>query len=394
MKNFKWKSSYVLIGSILLGTILGIVMKDYVTYIKPLGNIFINLLFMIVVPLIFFLISSSITKFANKKKFGNIVITSIIVFLLTSLISSIVMLGTLTLANPKIDNIQKVEKIEVEEINIGDKITETLTVDDFSKLLSKKHLLPLIIFSCLIGFGVTAAKEKGEPFQKFLESGSVTLIKAIDIIMYYAPIGIMAYFANLIAEIGPELIGTYAKYLIIYLIACLIYFILFYSLYAYLANRKKGVKDFWKNIPSAAFTSLSTCSSLATLPINMQTTNQLKIPEKISSISLPLGAAIHMEGSSMGTVLKIMFLFTIFGQIFFTLPNIIITLLFATLICTAMSGIPSGGLISEMLILSIFGFPITAYPLLTTIAWLIDAPATCLNATGDIPATMLISKKA
>lgn len=394
MKNFKWKSSYVLIGSILLGTILGIVMKEYVTYIKPLGDIFINLLFMIVVPLIFFLISSSVTKFANKKNFGNIVITSIIVFLLTSLISSIVMLGTLTLANPKIDNIQKSEKIEVEKINIGEKITETLTVDDFSKLLSKKYLLPLIIFSCLIGFGVVASKDKGEPFQKFLESGSITLMKTVDIIMYYAPIGIMAYFANLIAEIGPELIGTYAKYLIIYLIACLVYFILFYSLYAFLANRKKGIKDFWKNISSAAFTSLATCSSLATLPINIKTTNQLKISEKISSISLPLGAAIHMEGSSMGTVLKIMFLFSIFGQNFFTLPNIIITLLFATLICTAMSGIPSGGLISEMLILSIFGFPITAYPLLTTIAWLIDAPATCLNATGDIPATMLISKKA
>ena len=390
--KIKWKSSIVLIIAMIIGCLLGIFLIEQVSIIKPLGDIFINLLFTIVVPLVFFLISSSIAKFGSGKKFGKIVRTTLIVFLTTSLISSIFMMGTLSLARPKIDNPIPTENLEVENIDIKEKIVETITVSDFSELLSRKHLLPLIIFSCLVGFGVAAAKEKGETVKRLLEGGNEALLKVIDIIMYYAPIGICAYFANLIAEMGPELIGSYASYLVIYLIACVIYFALFYSLYAVLSRGKNGVKDLWKHISSSAFTSLATCSSLATLPINIEAAKKLKVKNEISSVSMSLGAATHMEGSSMGTVLKVMFLFAIYGKNFFTLPNILITLLLATFICMAMSGIPSGGLISELLILSIFGFPTSAYILLTTIAWLIDAPATCLNATGDVPSTMFIEK--
>lgn len=390
--KFKWKSSYVLIISMIMGSLLGIYLKDQVSTIKPLGDIFINLLFTIVVPLVFFLISSSIAKFGSGKKFGKIVKTTLIVFLTTSFLSSIFMMGTLSIASPKIENTIPSETVEVDTVDIKEKIVETFTVSDFQDLLSRKHLLPLIIFASLFGFGAAASKEKGETLRKFLEGGTETLLKTIDIIMYYAPIGICAYFANLVAEMGPEFIGSYASYFIIYLIACLIYFVVFYSLYAFFAKGKKGVKNLWKNISAPAFTSLATCSSIASLPINIEATKKLKIKEEVSSVSLPLGAATHMEGSSMGTVLKIMFLFAIFGRNFFTIPNILITLLMATFICMAMSGIPSGGLISEILILTIFGFPASAYLLLTTVAWLIDAPATCLNATGDVPSTMMIQK--
>lgn len=394
MKKFKsiWKSSYVLIASMLIGALLGVFFSEQVNIIKPLGEIFINLLFTIVVPLVFFLIASSLAKFGNGKKFGRIIKTTLIVFLLTSFISSIFMLGTLSLTSPKIENTIPSETVELETVDIKEKIVETFTVSDFPELLSRKHLLPLIIFASLIGFGVSAVKEKGESIRKLLEEGTQCLLKVIDIIMYYAPIGICAYFANLIAEMGPELIGSYASYLIIYLIACAIYFVVFYSLYAFFAKGKKGIIALWKNIGASAFTSLATCSSIATLPVNIETTKKLKIKEEISGVSLSLGAATHMEGSSMGTVLKIMFLFAIYGKNFFTLPTILITLALATFICMAMSGIPSGGLISEMLILSIFGFPASAYLLLTTIAWLIDAPATMLNATGDIPSTMVVTK--
>ncbi len=392
MKKIKWKSSYVLISSMIIGTILGIIFQDQIKIIKPLGDIFINLMFMIVVPLIFFLVASSIANLSNKKKFGKIVFTSLIVFLTTSLISSIFMLSTLKLTTPKMENNIKLQETNKETIDLGSKITETFTVNDFNELLSRKHLLPLIIFSCLFGFGVTKAKEKGEIFKKFLTSGTEVLLKMLDIIMYYAPIGIMAYFANLLADIGPELIGSYASFFFVYIIAVLLYFVIFYSAYAFLANGKNGLKMLWKNISASAFTSLSTCSSIATLPVNIEASKKMKIKEEVSSISMAIGATTHMEGSSMGTVLKIMFLFTIFGQNFFTIPTIIITLLLSTFICTVMSGIPSGGLISEMLILSLFNFPFKAYPLLTILAWIIDAPATCLNATGDIPASMLIDK--
>lgn len=390
--KLKWKSPIVLILAIILGCIFGIFWKDKVSIIKPLGDIFVNLLFTIVVPLVFCLISSSIAKLGNGKKYGKLIRTTLLIFFATSLISSLFMLGTLSITKPKVDTIIPTESVEVESVDVKEKIVETFTVSDFSDLLSRKHLLPLIIFASLFGFGVSLSKEKGETVKQVLDGTTSALLHMIDIIMYYAPIGIFAYFANLIAEMGPELIGSYASYLIVYFIACILYFVIFYSFYAFLANGKKGVIDLWKNISTSAFTSLATCSSIATLPVNIETAKKLKIKEDVSSVSLSLGAATHMEGSSMGTVLKIMFLFAIFGRNFFTIPNILITLLFATFICMAMSGIPSGGLISEILILSIFDFPASAYLLLTTIAWLIDAPATCLNATGDVPATMLIHR--
>lgn len=394
MKKFKrkWKSSFTLMLSIIIGCILGITLKEKVVVLKPLGSIFINMMFVIVVPLVFFLISSSIAKFGTGKKVGKIILTSLTIFLLTSLISSLFMLSTLSIAHPNIEHTIQNETIEIEKINLGEKIVETLTVSDFSNLLSKNHLLPLILFSILFGFGVSASKEKGESMKKWLESGTEVLIKIIDIIMYYAPIGILAFFANLTTELGAELIGTYASFLIIYIVASVLYFVIFYSLYAFLANGKLGLKNMWKNILPSTFTSLATCSSIATLPVNIETTKKLNISEEISSVSCSTGAATHMEGSSMGTVLKIIFLFAIFGKNFFTIQNIAITILLSTFICTVMSGIPSGGLISEMLMISLFGFPPSSYPLLTTIAWLIDAPATCLNATGDIPSTMMISK--
>lgn len=390
--KFKWKSTYVLLLSMALGCILGIFCKNFVSVIKPLGDIFINLLFTIVVPLVFCLISSSISKFGSGKKFGKIVVTTLIVFLTTSLISSIFMFGTLSLVKPTIANTIPNEIVEIENVTITEKIVDALTVSDFSELLSRQHLLPLILFATLFGFGVAFSKEKGEPVKNFLEGATDALLKMIDIIMYYAPIGICAYFANLIKEMGPELIGTYASYLIVYLVTCLIYFFFFYSFYAFLGRGKKGIKEMWKAILSPSLTSLATCSSVATLPVNMESAKKLNVKKEISGVSLSLGATVHMEGSSMGTVLKIMFLFSIFGKNFYTLPVILITLLLATFICMAMSGIPSGGLISEILILSIFGFPTSAYVILTTLAWLIDAPATCLNATGDIPSVMMIEK--
>ena len=161
--KFKWKSTYVLLLSMTLGCILGIFCKDFVSIIKPLGDIFINLLFTIVVPLVFCLISSSISKLGSGKKFGKIVVTTLIIFLTTSLISSIFMFGTLSIAKPHIRSTIPNEIIEVESVSLTEKIVDALTVSDFSDLLSRQHLLPLILFSILFGFGVALSKEKGEP---------------------------------------------------------------------------------------------------------------------------------------------------------------------------------------------------------------------------------------
>ena len=210
--------------------------------------------------------------------------------------------------------------------------------------------------------------------------------------MYYAPIGLCAYFASLVGTYGAEFLGSYAKCFILYIVMATLYYVIFYSIYSYMSYRKKGVKVFYKNILLSTITSLGTCSSLASLPANIKTSKNMGLPEDVSEVVLPIGATIHMEGSSMASILKISFLFSIFGRGFNGVTDILLALLVAVLSGVVMSGIPGGGLIGEMLIVSLYSFPTNAFPIIATIGWLVDSPATCLNVVGDIPSTMLVSK--
>lgn len=382
----------ILLISIIIGTILGIVLKD-TSIIKPFGDIFLNLMFTIVVPLVFFTISSSIANMVNLRRLGRILKYVFIVFVITSLISSIFMLFGLSIFNiGKGVNIALTSGSEVEKLSLGTQIVKALTVTDFSNLLSRSNMLPLIVFSILFGIGVALIGDKGKNIRSALDSISIVMMKIVKIIMYYAPIGLCAYFANLVNEFGPELIGSYAKTMIFYYVICLIYFLIFYTLYAYIANRKKGVKSFYKNILPVVLTSLATQSSLATLPSNLEVTEKIGVPKDIREVTLPIGTTMHMEGSSMGAILKIAFLFAIFNKPFTGIGTFITAILIAVLASVVMSGIPGGGLIGEMLIVSMYGFPLEAFPIIATIGWLIDPPATCINVCGDTSSSMLITK--
>lgn len=395
MKN-KFLKSYgmplILLLSIIIGTILGIFIKD-TSIFKPFGDIFLNLMYTIVVPLVFFTISSSIANMVNLKRLGKILKYVFIVFVITSLISSVFMLFELSIFDiGKGVNIVLESGTEVEKLSVGNQIVKALTVTDFNNILSRSNMLPLIVFSILFGISVALIGEKGNNVRSILDSLSLVMMKIVKIIMYYAPIGLCAYFANLVNEFGPELIGSYAKSMIFYYVICIIYFFIFYTLYAYIAGKKKGVKAFYKNILGVVLTSLATQSSLATLPTNLDTTEKIGIPKDIREVTLPIGTTMHMEGSSMGAILKIAFLFSIFNKPFTGISTYLIAILIAVLASVVMSGIPGGGLIGEMLIVSLYGFPLEAFPIIATIGWVIDPPATCINVCGDTSSSMLITK--
>ena len=392
MKKFwkNYKFPLILLFSIILGCFIGIILKEDAVILKPFGTIFLNMMYTIVVPLVFFTISSSIANMVNLKRLGKILKYVFLVFIITSTIAGILMLAITKVINPVGNANIVLEQGETTEISIGDQIVQTLTVTDFSNLLSRSNMLPLIIFTILFGIGV--ALTKNDKLAKSLESISNVMMKVINIIMYYAPIGLCAYFANLIGEFGPQLIGSYAKSMILYYITCVIYFIVFYYLYAYISGKRKGVNIFYKKIFSTTATSLATQSSLASLPTNLDTASKMGIPKDIRDVTLPIGATMHMEGSSMGAILKIVFLFGIFNMPFIGIDTYFIALVIAVLSAVVMSGIPGGGLIGEMLIVSLYGFPLEAFPIIATIGWLIDPPATCLNVVGDVSSSMLVTR--
>ncbi len=391
IKNYRF--SIIILISIILGSIVGITFKDKASVFKPLGDIFLNLMFTIVTPLIFFTITSSIAKMIDLKRLGKIAVSSIIVFLITCSISAIFMYISLKIMPPILDNnILINDTYSSENISIGEKIVESITVSDFSNLLSKSNILPLIIFSIIIGVSISLLKEKGKKLTELLDLCSNAFMKAVKIIMLYAPIGLFGYFANLIGNFGSSLVKGYLRCFIIYLVVAILYYFIFYTLYAFIAGGKTGVKNFYKNILNPTVVALATQSSLATLPTNLESAEKMGIPKDICEVSMSVGSSMNMHGSVMSSVLKISFLFLIFSRDFCGIKNFLLVILISVLSGVVMSGIPSGGLIGEMLIVSMYSFPQGAFLIISTIGVIIDAPATAINVVGNPASSMLIAR--
>jgi Na+/H+-dicarboxylate symporter len=267
-----------------------------------------------------------------------------------------------------------------------------LTVSNINDLFDKKNMLALILFSMLIGLAASMSGEKGKPFVQFLQSSIAVMEKAMSFIMLYAPVGLGAYFAYLIGSFGPQLFGSYFKALILYYPVAIGYFAAGFSFYAYLAGGFAAIKKFWANIIPVAITSWATGSSIATIPVNLKAAQDIGAPKDIREITIPIGATIHMDGSCMAAILKIAFLFGIFGMSFSGPQAILSAIGVAIVAGVVISGIPSGGILGELMIVTLYGFPIEALPVITMIGTLVDPPATMLNSTGDNVVSMLIAR--
>ncbi len=379
--------------SIIIGSLWGSYLGERASVLKPIGDIFLNLMFTIVVPLVFFTISSSIASMIDLKRLGKIMGYSLIVFTITCIIASVVMLVSVKIVNPLGSNSVLIDATEtVKSLSIGEQIVNALTVNDFSELLSRNNMLPLVIFSILFGVGVSALGDKGKKLSTNLEANSKALMKVVHIIMYYAPIGLCAYFMNLVGSFGISLISGYLRSFILYTVVGIIYYLVFYTLYAYVAGGKRAVKNFYKNALNPTAVALATQSSLATLPTNLESASNMGISKDIREVSMSVGSTMNMHGSVMASVLKISFLFSVFGRSFTGLDTYLIAILISVLSGVVMSGIPSGGLIGEMLIVSMYSFPAGAFLIISTIGIIVDAPATALNVMGNPISAMLVSR--
>lgn len=386
----KYSFPILMIIALIVGTILGLFASDkFIKNISPLGDVFINIMFTLVVPLVFFTITSSILNMNNKAKLSKILITTIIVFVVTSLISAVLALIGVLIVKPT-SNIVVDNTGNGTQTSFLQAVADAITTTDFVGLFSKSHMLALIVFSIIFALCLRKV-DKEKYLGKGFDLVSNTLLKFVKVVMYYAPIGVCAFFATLINSFGKEILESYLKTLLIYLVLTLIYFLVFYTLYALIAGGRNGIKRFYKSIFRSVVTSLATQSSLASLPVNLEVAEEMRINQYASRVALPLGSTIHMEGSAIASILKIFFLFNIFGMDI-SFGGCVLAVLIAIASSVVMSGIPGGGLIGEMLIVSLYGFPAGAFTMIATIGWLVDAPATMLNVCGDISSTMLIDK--
>ncbi|MBU3158503.1 dicarboxylate/amino acid:cation symporter [Clostridium frigoris] len=401
-KLFKsYKSTIILLGSIILGGIIGIVMGPKSSVLEPFGKLFINLMFMILVPLVFFSVASAMANISGMKRLGKIMGSIMLVFLSTALIAAIIgTVGALIMKptnNLHIDMFKSLMKSAVgtqpnEKVSFLNQLVNTFTVSDFVDLLSRKNMLQLVIFSIIFGISVSLSGEKAKPFANLLEAGSVTMMKVVKIIMYYAPIGLGCYFASMVGQLGGQILNGYLKIFVLYLILSVIYYFGFFSLYAFVAAGKNGVKIFWKNAVTPSVTALATCSSAACIPANLETVKKIGVPYDIAETVIPLGANMHKDGSVFGGVMKITLLLGLFGKEMNSVSSILGIIGVSLLVGAVMGAIPSGGMIGEMLILSVYGLPPEVLPIIAVVSVIIDAPATLLNSTGNTVCSMLVTR--
>ena len=387
-----YKFSIILLGAIFIGSIVGIQMGEKATVFKPFGDLFINGMFMVVVPLVFVTISSSIAGMNDMKRLGKILKTMLITFVGTGMVAAVYVFITVKVFPPAEGVSLAMPAAEaLKPFQTGDQIVAAITVTDFPELISRKNMLPLIIFSIVFGICTNMIGEKGKVIAKGLDALSEVFLKIVGLLMYYAPIGLGAYFAALIGEHGKELLGSYARAMAVYYPLCLVYMFTAFPLYAWISGGMEGVRRL-KYVVSPAVTAVATQSSIATLPVNLEACEKIGVPKDIREIILPIGATAHMDGTVLSSILKISFLFGIFQVPFEGAGTYASALLLSIAGGVVMSGVPGGGLIGEMFIVTMYGFPAEAFPIIATIGYLVDPFATMINASGDTIASMLVTR--
>ena len=394
MKNFfknNWFLCTMVLG-IVLGCVVGFVWPN-ATVLAPLGTIFTNLMFCVVVPMVFCSISSAIANMKSMKKAGKVMGVTVATFLVTAAIAAVIMYIIVRIVPVYTVAPSFEEATDIAKIDVASLIINFFTKPDFPELWSRRAILPLIIAGIFFGFGVQMAGGPETMTAKLLADVNRCLMNVVKIITYYAPIGFFGFFASLVATHGSDFVSNYARAVIMYYVVAFAYFIIFSPIYARFGGGKGAAKLMFSHLFRPAATAFGTCSSVATIPTNMEVSQETGISEDVTDIVLPLGATMHMDGSAMSAIIKVAFLFGMFGMDFGTWEAIL-AILVAVFSSVAMSGIPGGGGTGELVLCSMF-FPehmAIAYPIALAIGEIVDPPATMVNSAGDYVVSFIVSK--
>jgi len=392
VKNYRFMA--IMLIAMIAGALVGWFFPDFGHLIKPFGTVFINMMFCIVVPLVFSSIAGAVANTKSRKRAGKIMGTTVATFVVTGAIAAVIMFILVKVFPPVLTPWSEIPSEAMGDYaSLSDMIVNFFTVSDFSGLLSRRAMLPLIVFSLLFGFAVNLNGGAETPVGKWLADLTNVMLKFVQLVTYYAPIAFFAIFADLVATYGAEIMEGYGRALILYYPLCFVYIFTAFPLFAWFGGGKGAVKVMFQHITKPAVVSLGTCSSVATIPTNMEEAKATGISKDVSDIVLPLGATMHMDGSCFSCVLKIAFVLGVFGQDL-SWGKLLPIVLVAVLSSVGMSGVPGGGYIGEYIICSIF-FPEhieMAFPILVAIGNLVDPPATMINAAGDYVVSYIVSR--
>lgn len=386
-----YKSSFILLGAMIVGGVVGFFWGPGASVLQPIADIFLNLLYCCVVPLIFCSLTAAIAKMENLTKLGKILAAFVVLTLVTGVIACLFMVVGVILVDPGQGvTIDMSETVDTSNSSMD--ILGMFTVGDFPELFSRQNLMALIVFTIMFAIAIIMAGDKGKPVLNLMEGLSATIVKLIGIVMKIAPLGLGCYFAILMGSYGDQIVGPLARAFAIYMVVIILYYVISQTVFAYVGAGVTGVKRWWATAVEPTLTALGTCSSAATLPVNLIQAKKLGIPDDIADTVVPLGANLHKDGACVIQIIKVALLCSVFGMNYMTPENILLSILVAVVASVVMGGIPAGGYVAEIFIVSAFGFPEASIPVMVLLGTITDAPATAVNVTGDTGLAMVIAR--
>ena len=400
-KFYTWYQKHIT-GAIFIGLILGILtglflagrFEPVLTITSLLGSIYMNALNMMIFPLVFCSIIMGITSIGNARTTGKITGYSMIFFLSTNGLASQAGLNI-----PRLIRLGKGVNFEMATSDI--QATEMTSILDTVKNLipstpvaafANGNMLQVLVFAVIIGFTLLAIKEKGEPLLHLIDSCNEVCLKIISTVMYFTPIGVFCTIVPVVEANGTKTILSLATQLIILYVTFYGFALLIYGGSVKILGKTSPVK-FFKAIMPAALNAFGTCSSSATIPISKQCVEEeLGVSNKITSITIPLGATVNMDAVSILMSFMIMFFANACG-INVSISMMIIILLANVLLSVGTPGIPGGAIASFAALATMAGLPAGVMGVYISINTLCDMGATCVNVIGDLAACVVLKEK-
>lgn len=375
-----------------LGILFGILLPEFSIQTKFIGDIYLNLIQMMIIPIIFVAVSTGIINIGSSSDLGRIGLKSIVVFVVMFITTAAISLVISYLIRPG-------QRIQMDAVGYDGEITEPSIADFFMNIvpsnlfqaISEGDIFATILFTVIFSIAIVIIGKEADPVRTFINSLSKVIFKILDFIMELTPIGIIFLMAFAVAEYGADIFSALGLYIFTAYFACIIVFILVMLIPVWLYSKFSPI-DFIKGIYKVWLVSLSTTSSAVTMPTTMRVTrNDFKVSESITNFVIPLGTTINMAGGAVSFSLLAVFV-SDFYDISLGVGQIIYLVIIATILNMAAPGIPGGGIVLGASFLTLLNLPIELMGPIAAIYRLLDMAYTTMNITGDATAAILIDK--
>ena len=359
-------------------------------YIKPFGDIFVNLLKYIVVPLVLLSIMDGVISMGDIGKVGKIGWKTVAYFLVTTAIACVIGLVVANLFKGAFPVLELAEgaAYEAKSANLMDTLVNIFPNNAVAPL-ANASMLQIIVIALFFGCGVLVAGEKGKPFGDIVSSFNEVTQRVMSFILAVSPYGVFALMVWVVAAQGPKILGSLGLVLLAAYIGYILHVLLVYTLSVKVFAKMSPMLFFKKIFPAAAFAFTST-SSVATLPITQECCDDMDVHHEISAFVLPLGATINMDGTAIYQCVAAIFLAKCIG-VDLTLTQMIVIIVTATLASIGTAGTSGAGMIMLAMVLDAVGIPPTYIGIIYGIDRLFDMGRTTLNIIGDASCAVCVN---